>query len=173
MTKNFRWVDNNLAGCAMPIVENDIDDIKSRGVDSIVSLVGDVCGLDSKIASVGLRHKRILIPDNNAPRVEQIDEFLNFVKAEKASGHKTIVHCVSGFGRTNTMVGIYLLDSGLPFNQVLSKIGFVETPEQMNSLINFALSKSADGLKDSLERELRAVSNSKVRRFSPEDIVKN
>lgn len=80
-------------------------DLKTRGFNLIVNLCAER-DLDSFNADeVGMKHARIKIIDNTAPRMEQMIDFLSLVA--KQDNRPVFVHCEAGMGRTGVAVACY------------------------------------------------------------------
>lgn len=137
--RNFSFViPDVLAGCAHPQNSADLSealqDLLDSQIATIVSL--DEYGLPAQeLRRVGLRHLHIPIQDFAPPTFAQADEFVAFVRNERAAGRAVVAHCMAGIGRTGTMIACYLVAEGLSPTEAITIVrekrpGSVETREQ-------------------------------------------
>jgi atypical dual specificity phosphatase len=172
MVRNFRWFDEHVAGCAMPLDEKDVSKLSERGIGAIVSLTPDLLNIDPAIAQNGIAHLRELVNDGNPPTKEQTSSILDFIKQQKSRGVKTVIHCIAGVGRTNTTAAIYLIDGGMSLSHALETIKTVETDGQFNAISNFALAKSSRDLKLP-DPNIESIRQRTVHELGPNDIIKS
>lgn len=147
MLRNFSYViDHELAGCAHPdsygACDEALEELKELGIGAVVSL--DEVGIPLYLmADLDLHHLHLPIPDFGVPTMEQADEFVDFVRHEKAAGRQVAVHCGAGYGRTGTMLACYLVAEGASAEEAVTSIrrkrpGSIETPEQERFVDGFA-----------------------------------
>lgn len=110
---SFGWVlPPFLAASAQPGtahgLEADLQWIRAQGITHIISateygLPGDV------LQKFGFQYLHLPVDDMQAPTRQQMIEFAHYVKKLKADGHKGLVHCLGGVGRTGTLLASFLI----------------------------------------------------------------
>lgn len=110
MPERFSWIiEDRIAGMERPglfyPVEEDLDFLRSKGIEVIVNLQEKEHFIDHK----GFIVKNISIDDFGPPDYEDFVEFMNFVKDHISNNRKIVVHCYAGMGRTNLMLATYLV----------------------------------------------------------------
>jgi protein-tyrosine phosphatase len=101
------------------------------GIRSFIDLTSPDDGLGSyegALATVAMeygfdvRYRRMPIRDLGTPTTELMSEILGAIRTELAYDRPVYVHCWGGIGRTGTVAGCWLVDSGLSFDAALSRI---------------------------------------------------
>lgn len=134
--RNFSWlIKNEIAGMAKPDSTcNDFEMLRYNKIEAIVSLTENPLdkGLVERFSFV---IKHIPVKDFSAPRLEQIEEFLEFADRVRTAGMKLVVHCDGGMGRTGTMLACYLVNKGIDAAKAIEIVrrkrpNSIETEEQ-------------------------------------------
>jgi|GEM_PF-1030017 len=140
---NFRWFDDleEVAGSAVPFGE-DLPPLKWQGIQTVISFIPDpefpdTLGFTEELGKTGIKHYTFKIPNMGVPTPEQRDEFIGVVNDSLNPG-KVLLHCVGGKGRTGTMAGLWLLHEGVPFDEMLKRVRYVESADQVNALVTYA-----------------------------------
>ena len=117
---NFSWVDTDVAGCECPKLDKDFHFLKEQGISALVGIwePGLSNGPDKRKVrrnDIGL-FLREPIPDFKAPSLDQLSSIFQFVDRAIDEGHKVVVACHFGEGRTGTVLTCYLVWRGMtPF----------------------------------------------------------
>ncbi|ODS29671.1 MAG: putative phosphatase [Candidatus Scalindua rubra] len=143
MIRNFSWlIKGEIAGMAKPesTIKN-FEILKDNDIEAIVSLT-DFSLDKGLIEEFGFEVKHIPIKDFSTPRIEQIEEFLEFAEKIRAVGKKLVVHCDGGLGRTGTMLACYLVDKGINAAKAIEIVrrkrpNSIETEEQKKVIFKF------------------------------------
>lgn len=133
MIRNFSWlIEGEIAGMAKPAsTVSDFEFLKDNNIDAIVSL--SEFPLDENLVEeFGFEVKHIPVRDFESPRMEQVEDFLKFVKKIRTDGKKLVVHCDAGAGRTGTMLACYLVSKGYDAAKAIEEVrrkrpGSIET----------------------------------------------
>lgn len=106
------WITDQLAVGYAPMSYDDLDVIRSLGIDSIVNLCGEYCDLHDIESQSGFDVCYLPIMDDRAPDLEELERGLAWLDEAIYLGKKVLVHCRHGIGRTGTFVTSYLLRKG-------------------------------------------------------------
>jgi atypical dual specificity phosphatase len=137
---NFSWViEGKLAGCGLPVTENEFKWIVDKGIKSIVT-VREVPLPSEWFDGSDIDYLHLRVEDFGAPSVEEMDEAVNFIDKKIRSGRSVLVHCAAGKGRTGAVLAAYLVKKQtLTAMQAIEKIrimrpGSVQSIMQETSL---------------------------------------
>ncbi len=139
----FRWFDKSLAGCAVFMLKEDVNELKGHGITAVVSLQ-DLAETRDACLEGGL--KRIVLPlaGGELPGEEMRTSFLDFVRGEAAAGGKTVVHCAGGTWRTALMGAYWLIENGSTAEEAVERVRYVMQRYQLDGLRGFALKKAGE-----------------------------
>ncbi|MGE5239939.1 MAG: dual specificity protein phosphatase family protein [Chloroflexota bacterium] len=106
------WVTDRLAVGQAPMSFDDIEIIRSAGIDAIVNLCAEYCDLVDIERQSGFEVFYLPIEDDGAPELDEMEKALDWLDEAVYLGKKVLVHCRLGIGRTGTFVTSYLLRRG-------------------------------------------------------------
>lgn len=101
----FRVVEHHpreLYGGPVPTAATDFRRLDHLGIRAIVSAYSVPEECLSRLKRYA--HLKLEIPDYHAPTLSQVQEFLGFVRRQRAQGNPVFVHCYAGCGRTGTLL---------------------------------------------------------------------
>jgi protein-tyrosine phosphatase len=119
------WIDESwLKGSANPSDE-DLAQLRSESFRVGISLLEEsrqAPRYDKQAAlSAGWTIHSVPVPENHAPSIEQIHEFMARL-TESLEGTKVVVFCQSGKGRTACMGAAYWIAQGLPASTAIERM---------------------------------------------------
>ncbi len=141
--QGFSWIEKpHLAAMARPGAAEDLDWLRSQGIEVLVSLTEDRPRRDW-VEEAGLLVFHEPLEDMEAPTQEQLDRVVSAI--HRALGRKmgVAVHCGAGLGRTGVVLAAYFVSQGLSASNAIARIrrlrpGSVETDEQSLAVEEFA-----------------------------------
>lgn len=121
IAENLWWViPGKLAGVRKPIAA-ELPELQAAGIGAIVSVLDDRENLDL-YQQANLPHLWLPTKGGTAPSPTQIQDLQDFVNAQNQQGRGVAVHCTSGRRRTGTMLGAYLIQSGVAYPEAMQTI---------------------------------------------------
>ena len=143
----FKWLlEGRLAGAGGwkegERLEDYLDLLAARGVKAIVSLTENPLQA-GEVAARDMAYLHLPIQDMQAPSLEDIRAFVQFVDEGVEQGRPVMVHCRGGLGRTGTMLASYLVRMGISAAAALMQVrnlrpGSVETAAQERAVYEYA-----------------------------------
>ncbi len=116
------WITDDLAVGYAPMSYDELDAIRTQGIDAIVNLCGEFCDLHEIEESSGFEVYYLPIEDECAPEMASMETALDWLDEAIYLGKKVLVHCRHGIGRTGTFVTSYLLRRGLGLKAAEKKL---------------------------------------------------
>lgn len=119
----------------------DIAEIKKAGISAIVTLISNaefraygVPDLLKEYQRAGLSVLHTPVIDQGVPTDAQAREVLQFMKEKVDAGHKVLVHCVGGLGRTGLAAALYLRAfSGISGDEAIARVRNVRSPRAIEN----------------------------------------
>ena len=141
--RNFSWIiRGKLAGSARPENEAQLRWLRDNKVKAIVCLNKERPLDDKLVRSLGFEYLFIPVKDFEAPKPEDVTEFVEFTKGMIMHHMPVVVCCGAGIGRTGTMLAAYLVNLCASPDEALRKIqekrGGVESYAQRKVVFEYA-----------------------------------
>jgi len=116
------WITPHLATGPAPMSYDHLESLKSEGIDAIMNLCAEYCDLHNIESHKGFEVYYLPIQDEEAPKLQALEDALAWLDEAIYLGKKVYVHCRHGIGRTGTIISAYLLRRGLGSKLVNQKI---------------------------------------------------
>ena len=110
---NFDWLTGALAvGGCFPI-ERAEELARDHGIRAIVDLREEDCDDSGRLRAAGIDFLHLPTPDLHPASVERLERGVRFVREPIAGGHKVLIHCQHGIGRSALLSLCVLVEQGL------------------------------------------------------------
>ena len=108
----LHWITEYLAVGHAPMSYDELESIRSQGIDGIVNLCGEFCDLHKIESDQGFEVYYLPTCDDEAPTIPDLEKALDWLDEAIYLGKKILVHCRQGIGRSGTFITAYLLRKG-------------------------------------------------------------
>lgn len=143
----FSWViEGEVAGMPLPggrrPLDQDLQFLRNQGIDLLVSLT-ETPADPATLKQHGIEGVHIPVVDFHAPTQDQLDHYVNTVKAATEAGRQVGTHCHGGMGRTGTFLAALFVSRGMDAEAAIAEIrrlrpGSIETEAQEQAVRDFA-----------------------------------
>lgn len=120
---NFSWVvEGKLAGCGLPVSQDEFEWVIDQGIKSVVT-VREVPLPSDWFNGSDIDYLHLVVEDFGAPSMEELIQAVDFIDQQISSGRPVMVHCAAGKGRTGAVLGAYLVKKqNLTAEQAIEKL---------------------------------------------------
>jgi protein-tyrosine phosphatase len=86
------WITEHIAVGSMPISNEQYGWLKEQGLDAIMNLCGEFCGLTTIQQDLGFEVYHLPIPDEEAPDQEDLEAALSWLDEAVYLDKKVLIH---------------------------------------------------------------------------------
>ena len=127
-------IEDKLAGCGLPVTDDEFEWLVQRGIKSIVT-VREVPLPSDWFEDRDVSYLHLRVEDFGAPSIEELDASVNFIEQQLQNERPVMVHCAAGKGRTGTVLAAFLVkNEKLSAEQAIEKLRTIR-PGSVQSVV--------------------------------------
>lgn len=88
---------------------SDVEFISTQGISAILDVTAEFNGLNWAVEAQDIHYLNVPVLDHSAPDAAQLNLAVNWLHKQHRQGHKVLVHCALGRGRSVLVSAAYLL----------------------------------------------------------------
>ncbi|MFL6763046.1 MAG: dual specificity protein phosphatase family protein [Sphingomicrobium sp.] len=110
--RDFHWLTPDVAvGGCFPM-ERARELANEHGIRAVIDLRAEACDDEVVLSGEGIDFLHLPTPDLEPASNDQLERGVAFVKAHVRRGHKVLIHCQHGIGRSALLALCVLVDEG-------------------------------------------------------------
>ncbi|CAM4253456.1 diacylglycerol kinase family protein [Pseudoalteromonas byunsanensis] len=119
---------------ACRLFPTDIEALEAQGINAILDVTAEFDGLNWSAEQEHLYYLNLPVLDHFSPSEAQLVHAINWIKAQHQLGHKVVIHCALGRGRSFFMLCAYLLatEPTLTERQVIENVQSIRSTARLN-----------------------------------------
>jgi protein-tyrosine phosphatase len=140
-----RWITDQVAVSGAAISSDTWHELVERlGVTVVVNLRSEY--QDTFAPPLPVAYLWVPVEDHTDPTLEQLHLGARFIDAAVRAGHRVLVHCKMGIGRSPTMAAAYLIWTGLSVDEAMQQMEGDSRPRFGPVISRYTLTKFAASL---------------------------
>jgi protein-tyrosine phosphatase/nicotinamidase-related amidase len=123
-------------------LDADLAVLVDRGVTRLLSLLPDdelewagVGDLPARARAVGLELRRLPIPDQMAPGIDDARDLVAWCRDGVEAGGRVVITCMGGLGRSGTIAACYLVEQGMTAPEAISAVRHARGPRAVETMV--------------------------------------
>jgi nicotinamidase-related amidase len=107
----------------------DVGRLRAEGADRVLCLLTDaelvwagVADLGTRLEAAGIDYRRLPVPDQGTPDVEDARALADWCRTATARGERVVVTCMGGLGRSGTIAACTLVRAGAPPDAAIAAV---------------------------------------------------
>jgi dual specificity phosphatase 12 len=118
---NMSWIDGQVA-VSGAFTDKDIPLLKKQGINAVVDIRSERADNEELLKKHGMDYLQVKVSDTFSPSFDQLEMIMNFVEPLLDRGHKVLIHCQNGCGRSPLVVVVILVCQGIKTSDALQLI---------------------------------------------------
>lgn len=117
---NFDWLSDSLAVGGFFPIDRAQELARDHGIRAVVDLREEDCDDVRQLRSAGIDFLHLPTPDLHPANAVMLERGVRFVREHIADGHKVLIHCQHGIGRSALLSLCVLVEQGMEPLEALS-----------------------------------------------------
>ncbi len=118
---NMSWINGQIA-VSGAFTDQDIPLLKKQGIKAVIDIRSERRDNEELLKKHGMDYLRVKVDDTFSPSLEQFADVMDFVEPILNKGHKVLIHCQNGAGRSPLAVIAVLVSRGMKTSDALRLI---------------------------------------------------
>ncbi|MEM4302797.1 MAG: dual specificity protein phosphatase family protein [Candidatus Caldarchaeum sp.] len=144
---NFSMFSEKIAASGLPSRRRHIRYIKNRGVSAVISLTEKPLP-KNLVENEDIEYFHFPLEDHKPADPRELLKIVNTIQRLVDDGHRVLVHCLAGYGRTGMVLAAYLMKA--------EGFGWVESLEKTRRLRPGSVEKNQEKTLQEFESLIRA-----------------
>ncbi|MGP8161641.1 MAG: phosphotransferase [Candidatus Dormibacteria bacterium] len=122
-------------------LEVDLAQLRSLGATRLLCLVTEpelrwagVADLGNRATAAGLAYRRLPIPDQGTPSVEDTEDLVRWIAQATGRGESVVLTCMGGLGRSGTVAACFLVSAGAAPESAIAAVRAARGPRALETI---------------------------------------
>ena len=118
---NMSWINEQIA-VSGAFTDRDIPLLKEQGINAVLDIRSERRDNEELLKNHGMDYLQVEVNDTFSPSFEQLEMIMNFVEPLLDIGHKVLIHCQNGAGRSCLVAVAILARQGMKTSDALQLV---------------------------------------------------